>query len=140
MSDLRTALQAIYDDRGKLTPADVVDTARPADHPLHGRFEWDDTAAGEAYRRHQAQQLIRSVKITHVETDGRDLDVRAFLAVRTPTSPSNYVPTEDVAADPFARRLVEAEMRRAIVALEKRYGHLQEFWTMLAERAQAGAA
>lgn len=59
MADLRSALTDIYRARGELTPQLVVDEARPKDAPLHDRFEWDNKVAGEAYRRVQAQQLIR---------------------------------------------------------------------------------
>jgi len=48
---------------GRLSPNDVVDDARSPDSPLHDYFEWDDTAAAEKYRKVQARQLIRSVKV-----------------------------------------------------------------------------
>jgi hypothetical protein len=64
MSDLRDQLQNIADKYGgRITPAYVVDEARPPSHPLHHRFEWDDRIAGEAHRRRQAQELIQSVVI-----------------------------------------------------------------------------
>jgi len=43
----------IYHARGILEPQDVVDAARPDDHPLHGAFEWDDGIAAEAHRRQE---------------------------------------------------------------------------------------
>jgi hypothetical protein len=55
---------------GKLTPEQVLDAARPDESPLHGFFEWDDSAAAEAYRIEQARELIRRVRIeiTYQET------------------------------------------------------------------------
>lgn len=44
---------------GVLQPATVVDAARPKSSPLHSKFEWDDSAAAEAYRIWQARQLIK---------------------------------------------------------------------------------
>jgi len=46
---------------GILQPEVVVSEARPASSPLHSRFEWDNTLAGEKYRIWQARQLIRVV-------------------------------------------------------------------------------
>ena len=44
---------------GLLLPQTVVESARPIRSPLHSRFEWDDSTAGEKYRIWQARQLIR---------------------------------------------------------------------------------
>ena len=80
MSDLRSALTASYIRNGQLTPQIVVDEARPETAPLHDRFEWDDATAGEAYRRTQAADLIRSVRIvfTDKEPSGERKYVRAL--------------------------------------------------------------
>jgi hypothetical protein len=55
---------------GKLTPLQVLEAARPEESPLHDFFEWDDSAAAEAYRIDQARELIRRVRIevTYEET------------------------------------------------------------------------
>ena len=44
-----------------LTPRNVVEQSRPDDSPLHGCFEWDDSAAAERYREGQARTIIRAV-------------------------------------------------------------------------------
>ena len=125
MSTLREQLQKIHEERGALTPAVVVDEARDPAHPLHARFEWDDTIAGEKYRRQQASELIRSVKVTAVT--GEELTrVRAYHSVPTADG-RTYAPIEDVQADPFTRRLVLAQAEREYVQLLKRYQHLKEF-------------
>lgn len=125
---LRDELDAVRGEYGRLTPALVVDAARPKNHPLHSRFEWDDKIAGESYRRVQAQELIRSVRITYREptetTPGES--IRAYHAV--PSSDGwQYEPAEDIAEDPFKTKLVLAEMEREWQALHRRYGHFAEF-------------
>lgn len=125
---LRDHLQAIYDGRGELTPALVVDEARPEDHPLHNRFEWDDAKAGEAWRREQAAQLIRSVKIIYAKTRKGPKDVRAYTAVRGEQShQANYMPTEEALADDFTRQLILRDMKREWQAFKRRYEHMAEF-------------
>jgi hypothetical protein len=140
MTDLRGQLQAIYLDHGKLTPDIVVDEARPVDSPLHPRFEWDDTVAGEAWRREQAHRLIQSVRVTfcpETESEGPH-DVRAFHAVRTEKG-HVYEPVDRVTHDPFLARLVLADMERDWRALRRRYETFQEFWDLVRGDFDEGA-
>jgi hypothetical protein len=130
---LREHLQAIYDERGKLTPALVVDVARDSQHPLHDRFEWNDTVAAENYRRHRAHELIRSVRICYTSTrNGQSVSIRAFHAVKQPeTNRYAYEPTAVVMQDPMVMRLLRAEMRREWEALKRRYEEFEEFWDLV---------
>lgn len=126
--NLRDSLQSIYDQRGKLTPALVVETAAPADHPLHDRFEWDDSIAGPKYRELQAAELIRSVRVVYDQKpDGEEKHVRAFVAPQAEARPNEYIPTDVALADEFTRQLVLRQFERAVAALRKRYGHLKEY-------------
>jgi hypothetical protein len=130
--NLRDELQRIYDERGTLTPALVVDEARDPQHVLHSRFEWDDSVAGEKYRRAQAQELIRSVKVVYreaTETE-RAKSVRAFHAIRREHG-HVYEPAEKVVEDPFAKKLLLADMEREWRALFRRYQDFKEFADMV---------
>lgn len=129
---LRDQLQAIYDERGKLTPAIVVEEAADESHPLHGRFEWDDAVAGEAWRREQAHALIRSVRVVYKEADEKDpaRSVRAYHAVRGDDG-HTYEPVEKVAEDDFTRQIVLNGMRRDWESLRRRYAEFEEFVTMV---------
>ena len=132
MASLRDQLTAIYRESGELTPGGVVAAATPVDHPLHDRFEWDDSVAGHEYRKVQASELIRSVKIVYRETPaGEPVRVRAFSSVRDDKQQA-YRPTEEVLSDEFSRRLLLNECRREIESLKRRYGHLEEFAALLA--------
>lgn len=124
--NVRDHLQTIYRARGEMTPAVVVEEARPAGSPLHTHFEWDDTVAGEKYRLVQAQELIRSVKVTFVKND-EVKDVRAWVSVSRVDNYREYLPVEEVVQDPFSYRLVLQEMERDIATLERKYGHIEEF-------------
>jgi hypothetical protein len=130
---LREHLQAIYNERGQLTPALVVDVARDEQHPLHLRFEWNDTAAAEKYRRHQAHNLIRSVRICYTSPKGGEpVSIRAFHAIQDPeTRKYAYEPTAVVMQDPMVRRLLLAEMQRDWQSLRRRYEELEEFWDLI---------
>ncbi|WP_432678085.1 hypothetical protein ACRAJ3_25330 [Rhodococcus pyridinivorans] len=140
MSNLRDVLTGIYRQRGELTPQLVVDEAREETHPLHSRFEWDDAVAGEAYRRVQAAEIIRSVKIVFDETpQGEKKYIRAFssLSQSAEATDRGYVPTEEIVQNDLSCRLLLQQLRRDVAALQTKYGHLEEFCAIMTEAAQA---
>lgn len=130
---LRDHLQAIYDERGELTPALVVNVARDNRHPLHSRFNWNDTQAAEKWRQHQAHELIKSVRIVYTSAKtGSPITLRAFHAVKKPdTDRYVYEPTAVVMRDPMVMNLLRAEMYRDWQALKRRYEEFEEFWDMV---------
>jgi hypothetical protein len=124
-------LTTIYERHHSLTPALVVDESRDPDAPLHNRFEWDDTTAGEAYRRTQAAALIRSVHIKFTakpDSGTPELKVRAFVSLR---EDGEYLPSEEVAESPemtaTALGVMEMEWRQ----LRRRYQAHAEFWALI---------
>lgn len=62
-------LQRIREERGRLTPATVVDESRPEDAVLHPVFEWRDPVAAEQWREHQAATLIKRVRVVPVDME-----------------------------------------------------------------------
>lgn len=149
MSDLRSHLQNIYDVHGKLTPELVVEVARDPGHPLHHRLEWNNSLAGEAYRRQQASELIRSVQVTYAKSpDGQARRVRAWHSVRytedgaelPSRSGYRYEPAAKVATDPLLARIVLADMEREWRSLRRRYEQFEEFWKMIRDEVGDQAA
>jgi hypothetical protein len=65
---------------GLLNPSDVVEEARSKSSPLHGKFEWDDSAAAERYRLWQARQLI-SVTVEYVGGNKDGVLSRVFVSL-----------------------------------------------------------
>lgn len=128
--NLREEMTAIYTEAGILTPAVVVDAARPDDHPLHSRFEWEDAVAGEAYRQQQAHELIRSVRVVHTRADLPELSVRAFHSVRTDDGFA-YKPVDEIIADPLTLQMLLGDMRREWVQLRTRYEQFEEFRALI---------
>jgi len=125
---LRDQLQAVLDQNGRLTPTLVVDAARPENHPLHNRFEWNDKIAGEAYRLEQARRLIRSVRVVYREADENEAarTVRAYHAVRDEQG-NAYRPVEEIQESPLLTKLLLQDMEREWRQLKRRYGHFEEF-------------
>ena len=121
-------LLAIREEFGELTPDIVVQAATPEDHPLHHRLEWNDTVAGAKYRKQQAHQLIRSVRVTYRDASDQEKSVRALIAMPRPASLiSQYEPVEDVINNKFKKQLMLQEAERAWRNLKARYNNLAEF-------------
>lgn len=140
MSDLREQLLTIRKGAGKLTPQIVVDAARPPESPLHGKFEWDDSIAGEAFRRTQAAELIRSVRVRYLPpNDGPPSSIRAFHATSRPDIGHAYDPVEEILDDPIQRQLLLRDMERDWKAMKRRYESLREFWEAVANDLAASA-
>lgn len=131
-------LAAIREEHGELNRQLLVDLARDKKHPLHDRFDWDDTVAGEKWRLEQAGQLLR---VTFKPAPGRPAELRAFMAVRGDETPrSDYVPTEEAFADPFLRELTLRAMKRDWKAFESRYRHHSEFAEFIRSQVEGASA
>lgn len=137
MTDLRNQLQSIYDEHGKLTPKIVLDEARDEEHPLHARFDWDDTTAAEKWRLSQAHELIQSVKVSYRDGHGRSQEIRQFHAVRR-AQEFVYEPLEELARDDIGSQILLRDMERDWRALKRRYQHVAAFFDLV--RTEVGAA
>ena len=140
-------LQDIYAENGRLTPALVVDAARPVGSPLHARFEWDDALAGPAYRLQQAAAVIRSVRVVREDdTDLEPIRVRAFVHLPAVTGEdetddeATYVPVEIVAGNAEMDAIARREMVRRINDLRRSYAHYAAFWEELRTLVNTSAA
>lgn len=108
-------LERIKAKHGHIKSADVVDAARPDDAPLHPVFEWDDAAAAERYRVHQASTLVRAVVVVPAaETAASDHRAYVLTSVQDQPKPV-YVDAEAVVNSPamFADALSRLERRLA---------------------------
>lgn len=136
--DLRLHLTGLYRRAGELTPQVVVDEARPAESPLHSRFEWDDSIAGEKYRLVQAAQLIRAVRIEYTTPGSEERKfVRAFSSLHESGDPerTGYAPTEEIVENELTRKILLRNMERDMADMRRKYGHLQEFAQLLQREA-----
>lgn len=132
---LREELEALYARNQRLTPADVVEAARPVGAPLHDRFEWDDEIAGEAYRLDQARSLIRRVRIRIEEGSDEPYSVPRFVSIPRPDATHSYEPIEEVRESVISTKLLLLQAERDWRALKRRYRHLKSFMDQVAGEA-----
>ena len=133
---VRELLSDIYDERGHLTPTDVVDAARAEDHPLHRRFTWDDGVAAERWRESEASYLIRTAKVSvHIVQDGkpRCVSVRAFPNV----AGEDYLPLDIVMEHPDFEAALLEEMKSDIRELKRKYAIHAALFSRALEEAVA---
>lgn len=86
------ALKAKYDG---VTPSLVVDAARCETSPLHKHFVWDDTRAGELYRKAQARELITSYEIV-VNGEARPASASVVINIPEPEEGEEQQPGQQV--------------------------------------------
>lgn len=114
--------QLAAENGGQLTPDAVVADAKKKTSPLHRYFDWDDKVAAMKWRREQARQLIRSVR---VEVEQQEIKVRAIGYVQDPdkdSSEQGYVPTVTLKSDrDRAIQALEQELMRAEAAMNRAY-------------------
>lgn len=131
---LRSQLQALYEANGELSPALVVDSATPEDHPLHVYFEWDNAVAGPKYRILQAEDLIRSIKVTYTDKRGEKQAVRWWHPVRN-DAPGVYDPLDVISVNEISMAVLIRQADREWKQMKQRFGHLNEFWEMVRKEA-----
>jgi len=113
VTEIAVALRDLESKAGKLLPADVVEAARDPMSPLHGQFEWDDSAAAEAYRLQQAGDLIRRVKIT-LTVEDKPVRVVRYVSTQQEAPSSYRVVTRAPMVD-----LMQVELRRLLGNIDR---------------------
>lgn len=111
---------------GTLTARAVVDEARDPDHPLHHRFEWDDSVAAERWREDQAARLIRCTYI-EMKIEDESLRVRAFsnLSSDRKSEPGTYRATADVLSDAEMSAQLLQDAMWELKAFRRKYATLK---------------
>ena len=132
-AELKAELLKIAEQHdGALNPRHVVEAARDPDHPLHSRFEWDDSAAADKYRLAQAEGLIRKVKLHIVRQVAGGGTVQLTLARAWASRPSQrhgeggYEQITDIMADPEKRSELVKAVARELMTIRRKYAQLVE--------------
>lgn len=114
------------EQHGELTPEDVLKDARNPNSPLHTFFEWDDNAAAEQHRLHQARGLIRSVVAIYVSEDKPAVRARAYVHIAEGET-SHYRESGHAMSQAKTRKIVLQRAFKELQAWRQRYADLKEF-------------
>jgi len=128
-------LEKIAEEKGVITPLDVVEEAKSESSPLHDYFEWDNDVAAEKYRLHQARNLINSI-IVVIETPEETIEERAFFNVKIEKEVQEvdeeaeikqaYVPVSVVVKEKSYRDQILEQALREITYWKRKYENLTE--------------
>jgi len=117
---------------GVLDNRNVLTVASDPAHVLHRYFEWDDAAAGEAYRLAQVGALIRHVRFRTVREDPTTRAVTISTTRGYQSRPSmrhrggGYEAVTDILAHPDKRAELLAQVLAELTAYRRRYAELSE--------------
>src|SRR3990172_4242220 len=116
--------------RGLLFPEAIVAYARDPETALHSCFEWNDTAAAEAYRLVQAKYLIR-MTVTTIE--GSNEPTRMYVSLSSDRKDDGvYRLVTDVLSDDRKREELLADALAELSAFKRKYNVLKELENIFA--------
>lgn len=122
---------------GELTPSDVVSDARNPNSPLHSFFEWDDGAAAEAHRLHQARGLIRSVVAIFTQPEEPARRMKAFVHIAEPGA-NHYRSIDHALSQKKTRDMVLQRAWREFQQWRARYRDMKEFSELFSVADEVG--
>lgn len=108
---------------GTVTPQRVVEYARPDESPIHDGFEWDNYAAGEAWRKQQARAYLGSVRVL-IEDDGSEPE-RVTYHVKTEELGDVYVTRDVFIADGEMQAAAQHECLMRLFSLREKYADIK---------------
>ena len=111
-----------------LIPENVVNVARNENNILHDMFEWDDTIAGERYRRVQASKIIANISVKVIAENKPNKLVRAFVTTK---KNSGFKPIETVVKDVDQYALLLGKAYRELNYIKAKYESLKEIQELL---------
>lgn len=115
---------------GIVSPRAVVDFARNSRTALHSWFEWNNSAAAEKYRLHQARLLI-NVLVTVVP--GTKIATQAYVSLAEDRhEDGGYRAIVDVLSDADLRGRLLAMALAELRAFRSKYRRLQELGDLFA--------
>ena len=103
---------------GQLLPEKIVEFARSANTALHSAFTWDDGAAAERWRLHQARQVVRAAVTLLPRPDGGMVPVRAYV-YQAPSR--SYAATQAVISDADSAEALLLQLRQDVERAVGRY-------------------
>lgn len=129
-ADASKVLNELSELGNEYSLSDVVEKAKDKNSEMHSIFEWDDSVAGEEYRKIQAGKMVRNLVIVRNDETEERTNVRYFVS--TGKRDSTYTPTRLVIRNQDAyEKLLErayAELR----AFKEKYSTLSELEEILA--------
>lgn len=117
-----------------LTAENVVEYARThKKSELYSALEWDDTIAGEKWRKQQASTIITNIRVQIIEDDDTPKNAKPIRAYVQTTEVRTYDPIEVVVKDPDKYQIMLEKAYRELNRTKEKYADLSEIQELLAD-------
>jgi outer membrane lipopolysaccharide assembly protein LptE/RlpB len=129
VASVGTELENLIAENHQQLPAEkVVERAQDPLNPLHNAFTWDDGEAAHLQRISEANHLLRSVRVTIVDSKQREVTMRMTVTREHPNQPNkfNYTTTEYALSKADLRAEVLGQALRELIAIRRKYAELSE--------------
>lgn len=122
-------IEKLKDNKGEITPLDVVDSARSKSSILNKYFDWDDTEAAKQWRLQQARNILNHVVEVIVIDDGKntEVEVKAYYSVNAINNKTAYVPLATMLNNKDYKKEVLIKALNTLEDLEKFLRILQNY-------------
>lgn len=124
-------INRLIEEKGRISPADVVEAAKQEDNPLHeGWFTWDVQKAAEERWLEQAGELIRYIQVEIETVEGEEETIRIFHSVSTDEGP-RYVNLRIISEDDKMQEEVIQAAYRELLLWRSKYKLYVEFFSIV---------
>jgi hypothetical protein len=124
--EIGARLDELADEKGNLTPEDVLEDAEDESSPLHDCFEWDDTEAAHQYRLQQARYVIRAFEVVYKDKEDDEIVVVKFVNTGDRTNSEPYRDVFKLMSDKQHRERYVRMVLRKLKVLRMRYRNIKE--------------
>ena len=121
-ADVAYAVTSDLARQNTLNAVTLVDVSRDPKAPLHDEFEWDDSIAGEEWRKEQARHII--AHLIHVEVKNEIPEHRAFFKIEKDSG--NYIPFETIVRNEDTRQQLLDQALKEFASFRRKYAALTE--------------
>ncbi|GAF67346.1 unnamed protein product [marine sediment metagenome] len=116
-------LGKVLESFDSLTPGNLIKAAKRKKHLLHNSFEWNDSIAGNEYRKHQARLVINSVEVVIEDSS----PVQAFINIgKHDEEAREYKPITVILESEEETNMMLEQALRELKSWQKRYKSLTE--------------
>ncbi len=116
-------INSLKDNEGHVSTRTLLEHGKSEISPLHKHFEWSNTVAAEAYRIHQARQLVNHIVEVRM-INKKKVETRAFVSVNDKEVGKVYVTFEQgVTNDDYRKQLLS----RALTTLDNLKYIIEEY-------------
>lgn len=114
---------------GTLKPEQVIKSGKRKGSAFHDYFVWDDSIAAGRYRRDQAAEIIRSIRVEVTEVDsGPPTVARVYI---NPLNDGTYHTVADVLSDETLRERAFIKALSELRAIRDKYTEYEELFGVL---------